>query len=69
MFDQGIIKTLNHLQGYGFITPEKGRELFFHVSGCVRGFSELTVGDQVQYRIVGQGKKRRAIEVSRLGVS
>lgn len=64
MHEIGNIKTIDSLRGFGFITPAKGREVFFHVSGCVASISQLTVGDLIQFRIVGEGKRRRAVDVS-----
>ena len=35
MHETGRVKILDFLRGFGFITPDKGREVFFHVSDCV----------------------------------
>lgn len=63
MLETGTIKVINHLKGFGFITPMKGREIFFHASGCVVGLTALNTMDTVIFRVVGEGKKRRAIEI------
>jgi cold shock protein len=50
----GTVKFFNNSKGFGFITPESGADLFFHISE-VRG-DEPRDGDTVEFE-VGQGKK------------
>ena len=64
MDETGTIKVIDTLKGFGFITPTKGREVFFHVSNCSIGILQLRVGDGVRFRIVGEGKGRRAVNVN-----
>lgn len=68
MSETGIIKTVDYLRGFGFITREKGRDLFFHFKDVVekRGVLTLVEGDTVQFSVVGESKKRRAVEIRRL---
>lgn len=69
MVDTGTIKVIDSLKGFGFITPTKGREVFFHVSNCSVGILQLRVGDAVQFQIVGEGKGRRAVNVNPVDVN
>lgn len=64
MHETGKVKIFDTLKGFGFITPKKGREVFFHISGCALGVSRVTAGDLVRFRIIGEGKKRRAVDVT-----
>ncbi len=50
----GTVKFFNNTKGFGFITPESGDDLFFHISQ-VQG-SEPRDGDKVQFE-VGEGNK------------
>ena len=51
---KGTVKFYNASKGFGFITPESGDDLFFHVSE-IQG-DEPQDGDKVEFDI-GQGKK------------
>ena len=51
---KGTVKFYNASKGFGFITPESGDDLFFHVSE-IQG-DEPQDGDKVEFEI-GQGKK------------
>ncbi|MEZ4871625.1 MAG: cold-shock protein [Bdellovibrionales bacterium] len=50
----GIVKFFSSSKGFGFITPESGEELFFHISE-IQG-REPRDGDKVKFEI-GNGKK------------
>jgi CspA family cold shock protein len=51
---KGTVKFFNGSKGFGFITPDSGDDLFFHVSE-IQG-SEPNDGDKVEFE-VGDGKK------------
>lgn len=69
MDETGTIKVVDILKGFGFITPIKGREVFFHASNCSASILQLKAGDLVRFQIVGQGKSRRAINVNPVEVA
>ena len=50
----GTVKFFNVAKGFGFITPDSGADLFFHVSE-IQGEPPKD-NDKVQFE-VGQGKK------------
>ncbi|MBT4761102.1 MAG: cold-shock protein [Bdellovibrionaceae bacterium] len=51
---KGTVKFFNGSKGFGFITPESGDDLFFHISE-IQG-NEPQDGDKVEFE-VGEGKK------------
>ncbi len=50
----GTVKFFNAGKGFGFITPDNGADLFFHITE-IQG-EQPRDGDKVQFE-VGQGKK------------
>lgn len=59
----GKIKKLTD-KGFGFISQEGGRDIFFHAKG-LRGvyFSDLRDGDDVEFDIEDSEKGPRAVNV------
>lgn len=57
----GTVKNANQDKGYGFIKQDhSGKELFFHRSGVVCRFEELTPGRKVTFEEVDSAKGPRA---------
>ncbi len=52
--NKGTVKFFNTSKGFGFITPDSGSDLFFHISE-IQGM-EPQDGDKVEFEI-GQGQK------------
>jgi len=50
---EGKVKFFNHEKGYGFITPDSGKDVFVHVNGLI---DEINENDRVQFE-TEQGKK------------
>lgn len=65
-YSLGRIKAYYPLKGYGFISREKGRDLFFHRRDAADETS-LVEGAPVRFNIEQTEKGPRAIEVARVG--
>lgn len=65
---QGIVKFYNVAKGFGFITDEKGEEIFFHKSNVKNtGFRDtLLQGDNVKYDLKQEQKGKRAYNIVRV---
>ncbi len=68
----GIVKWFNSRKGYGFITTDKGEDIFVHFSGILddeSGFRTLYEGDKVDFEIVeGQkGKQAKDVRITEKG--
>ena len=64
---KGTVKWFNDQKGYGFITPEEGKDLFVHFSGIKsEGFKSLPEGAQVEFDVTEGAKGPQAINVIKL---
>ncbi len=62
---KGTIKTLIRNRGFGFISAEDGKEVFFHRTGLVSAdFDSLQEGDKVEFEVEQGPKGPRATNVS-----
>lgn len=67
---QGQISSIFHDQGYGFISVNDGREVYFHKNAVLEPeFEELGVGDPVELTIAAEESPRgpQATSVRRIG--
>ncbi|MEI7904780.1 MAG: cold-shock protein [Candidatus Firestonebacteria bacterium] len=64
---RGKVKWFNDQKGYGFITPENGKDVFVHHSAIQGdGFKTLQEGQDVEFDIVTGPKGEQASNVVKL---
>lgn len=64
---QGKVKWFDSKKGYGFITPENGKDVFCHYSAIVADageYRELCEGDNVNFEVVQSPKGEAASNVT-----
>jgi len=59
---KGTVKFFNHSKGFGFITPDEGKDLFVHISN-VRNGAQLQDGDKVEFEVEEGKRGPQATEV------
>ena len=63
----GTVKLFNAKKGYGFISDEKGDDIFVHFSALnMSGFKVLEEGDKVEFEVIEGEKGPQAANVTKL---
>ncbi|MFA5389517.1 MAG: cold-shock protein [Candidatus Omnitrophica bacterium CG02_land_8_20_14_3_00__42_8] len=64
---KGKVKWFNNQKGYGFITPENGKDVFVHHSVIQgEGYKSLEEGQEVEFEIQNGPKGEQAVNVVKL---
>ncbi len=65
--ETGTVKWFSDQKGYGFITPENGKDVFVHHTAIQgEGFKTLAAGQKVQFDITKGPKGDQATNVVKL---
>ncbi len=63
----GKVKWFDQKKGYGFITTDKGDDIFVHYSSIqAEGFKNLAEGDLVKFEVLDSDRGPQAAKVVKL---
>lgn len=62
----GTVKTFDLFKGYGFITREKGKDVFFFYGEIIHEEKYLTAGDKVSFELKMMDKGPRAFSIKKV---
>jgi CspA family cold shock protein len=64
---RGKVKWFSNQKGYGFITPENGKDVFVHFSAIQGdGYKALEEGQEVEFEIENGPKGEQATNVTKV---
>jgi len=64
---RGKVKWFSNQKGYGFITPESGKDVFVHFSAIQGdGYKSLEEGQDVEFEIEQGPKGEQAVNVTKV---
>jgi CspA family cold shock protein len=64
---KGRVKWFSNQKGYGFITPENGKDVFVHHTAIQgEGYRTLEEGQEVEFEIIQSPKGEQAAKVVKL---
>lgn len=64
---RGKVKWFNNQKGYGFITPESGKDVFVHHTAIIgEGYRSLEEGQEVDFEITQGPKGEQATKVTKV---
>jgi len=64
---KGTVKWFNDQKGYGFVTPENGKDVFVHHSAIQgEGYKSLSEGQAVEFNIEQGPKGEQATNVVKI---
>ena len=67
---KGTVKWFSNQKGYGFITPENGKDVFVHFSAIKdEGYKTLKEGEEVEFEVNQGPKGEQAVNVVRVNKS
>ncbi len=64
---KGKVKWFSNQKGYGFITPESGKDLFVHHTAIQgEGYKTLEEGQEVEFEVKQGPKGEQAVDVVKI---
>ena len=64
---RGKVKWFNNQKGYGFITPEEGKDVFVHHTAIQgEGYKSLEEGQEVDFEIKAGPTGEQAVDVKKV---
>ncbi|PWC12648.1 retron Se72 family effector protein [Brenneria corticis] len=65
IFSHGVVKTFDSFKGFGFISREKGKDVFFFYNEIIEDNKTLYPGDEVIFTIIKKPKGPRAYNIKK----